>query len=1043
MFHAIVGFSLRHRLFVLLVAAALLGWGALVARDMPIDLLPELHAPMVTVVTEAGGLATEEVEHLVTQPIEALLAGVPGLAHMRSSSTPGFSLVHLGFAWGSDPYRNRQVAAERLAQAHDRLPPGVAPQLAPMASVTGLIMQVAATGGDPMALREFVDWQLRPRLLAIPGVSQVYNAGGAQRSYRFIPDPIAMASLDIAAPQVEQTLSAFGTNTSGGFSTVGDTEYAIRNLGATRDLDDIRNLVVAYRGNRQVLLGQVGRVEFAAKLKRGDGAYNGQPAVLSAIVKHPAANTVEVSAAVRRLLVEMGPGLPPGVAIDQITYDQSELIVDSLGNVGAALRDAVVIIAVIVLAFLGNASSAGISLIAIPLSLMVSALLFRLFGLTINTMTLGGVAIAIGALVDDSLVNVENIVRRLGQPAGPAGRDATGVIADASQEVRSGILYATIIILLALAPMMAMPGEQGRLFRPLGLAYIVSISASLLVSITVTPALASYLLPRRVGQAGAGQAGAGQAGHGGAMVSRWLRSRLGFALAPALARPWPILSAAALAVLLALLALPWLPRSFLPPFNEGTLYAQMLAEPGTSLAEASRIGHLAERIIQQVPEVVAVARRTGRSEFDEDGDPVNSNEFPIRVHLAGRSRAEVIEDIRRRLSILPADLVVTQFLTSRMQVADNGVKGALVAKIFGPDLATLRLLARQARGALAGVPGLRDLLVEQQALAPQVRIAFDYDRAKLFGVTPAALAATLEHFSNGSAVSQVIETDRRFDVVLKLADTDRTPEALSALRVETPTGRVPLSSLARITVANGPNMVMREGGERRIVVTANTDESDMAEIVRQARAGLAALALPPGYRIDLQGDFRREEDSRLTILAMAAAAVLLVFAVLRQRFQSTVLSLIIMGNIPLALVGSIAALWLWGEDLSLAAMIGFIAVTGVAVRNGLLKVSHFLNLQLGEGMAPGDALILRGSAERLVPVLMTALATGCALIPLLFASDVPGMELLHPVAVTIFGGLVSATLLDTFTTPALFARFGQAAAARMLRRNAALASETF
>jgi HME family heavy-metal exporter len=572
------------------------------------------------------------------------------------------------------------------------------------------------------------------------------------------------------------------------------------------------------------------------------------------------------------------------------------------------------------------------------------------------------------------------------------------------------------------------------MFSPLAVAYIVSIFASLIVSVMVTPALASYVFPR--------MRGLGR--DHGSWLARWLKQRNERALIWVLDHRNPVLAATVIAVVAAAASVPLLPRSFLPEFNEGNVYVTLLLKPGLSLEESYRIGHLAEQLIMQVPEVVTMSRRAGRFEMDTDGDPVNDNEMPIKIVLnKGRDRREVMDDIRHRLSVFGSDLAVTQFLTDRMQSEDNGARGSIVLKIFGPDLATLRTLADQVRDRFASIPGLVDLMIEQQKSVPQVRVGIDYSRAKLFGITPATITRLLESFSNGHVVSQIVDGVHRFDVMLRLDDADRTPEALGLLRLDTPSGPVPVSSFATVATTSGPSQIIREDGIRRIAVMTNTDGSDVTPIIQRMNEILDSTKLPVGYRFSLEGNFRQGEASRNAMAILTPIAILLIFLVLHQRFHSTVLSLIIMANIPLALVGGVAAIWIAGQDLNLATMTGFIAVIGITVRNSLLKVSHFINLHLHEGMPQGRALLLRGSAERLMPVLMTALSAGLGLAPLLFASDRAGAEILHPVAVTIFGGLISSTLLDTFTTPLLFERFGQRAVAGMITSDASLALETF
>lgn len=1040
MFWAIVRFSLEKRLSLLIVTAALVLAGVYVARDMPIDLLPELRPPTATVTAEAAGLAPEEVEQLITAPLETALNGLPGVRRIRSASTPGFASVAVEFDWGGDPFRNRQLVNERLALARERLPAGVEPQLAPPASVMGLVMQAAVEsvgddGADAMTLRDAADWIIRPRLLAAPGVSQVYVVGGAVRQFVVSPNPTAMRRLDVTLEQIEQATSRFGANSSGGFNDLYAAEFIIRNIGRSASVADIRNLVVALRGHLPVTLGQVADVAVMPKVKRGDGSVDGRPAVLLSIVKHPGANTVDVARAVQDVFRELKPNLPPGTAAGKVTYNQADLIVDSIGNVENALRDAVIIVAVVLMAFLMNLRSTAISLLAIPVSLVTTVLAFKLAGLSINTMTLGGVAIAIGQLVDDAVVNVENILRRLDENRrGGSPTPTLQVIGQALNEVRSGIVYATLIILLVFVPLFALPGEQGRLFAPLGAAYVISILASLLVSITVTPALCALAFRGDVVSA-----------HDkpGPLV----RGLLGLndrALRWALDNPRPLLIGAAALTVAAGLSAVALPRLFLPPFNEGTLYVQVMNKPGLSLAESARVGALAEDLVRTVPEATTVARRSGRNEGDEDADPVTSSELPVTIRTDGRSRAEIIDHIRRVLAPLPVETTVTQFLTSRMEMAANGARGSVVLKIYGDDLEELRNLADGFHARFAAVHGMVDVLTEQQARVPQIRITIDYARARLFGVTPAAVTRLLESLSNGRTVSQVIDNGRRIDVVMRLSDADRTTDAFMSLPVETPAGRAPLSSIAQVQETAGPNQIMHENGKRRIVVSGGVEGADVGRTVEELRRIIAATPLPKGYSTSLEGAFQQQEEAQKIIPALSAISLAAIFLVLHQRYRSAALSLIIMGNVPLALVGSVLAMWLWGVELGLAGMIGMVAVAGVAVRNGVLKISHFLNLALQEGVPFGRELIERGCRERLMPVLMTALSAGLALIPLLADSDVPGMEILHPVAVAIFGGLVGATLLDTLTTPALFSIFGQKPVERLLlRRDAGAVQETY
>jgi len=641
---------------------------------------------------------------------------------------------------------------------------------------------------------------------------------------------------------------------------------------------------------------------------------------------------------------------------------------------------------------------------------------FKYFGLSINTMTLGGLAIAIGELVDDAVVDVENILRRLKENREmPNPKPALEVISAASQEVRSGIVYATAIIILVFIPLFALSGIEGRLFAPLGIAYIVSILASLLTSITVTPVLAYYFLRN-------------QKLHDkkDSFIVRRLKLGYEWLLNWAFHRATTIFSTVAIGVVLAVIGAINLPRAFLPPFNEGTILINVQYNPGISLAESSRLGRIAENLVLQVPEARSVGRRTGRAELDEHAEGVHNSEIDVGLKRSERSREEVFADIRNRLAVLPASVAIGQPIAHRLDHMLSGVRAQIALKIFGEDVDTLRTLASLMQTRLQSVPGLVDLQIEKQVLIPQLRITPDYERAALYGITPAALTEALEGLSNGRVVSQIVDGSRRFDVVMRLSDNDRSTTGFDALLVSTPQGFVPLRLLAKVEEADGPNQIQRENGQRRIVVSANGDgKRDMAAIIADIRRVVSQTNLPRGYIVQLEGTFKAQEDATLVIGLLSLVSLALIFLVLYQRYQSAVLAGIILANIPLALIGSVLALWLAGQQFSVASMIGFITLAGITARNGILKVSHYINLVLFEGEKFGRDLVVRGSLERLAPVLMTALAAGLALIPLLFGAGEPGREILHPVAVTIFGGLISATLIDAFVTPLMFLRFGQ------------------
>jgi len=1028
LFNAIVGASLRNRLFVLAAAALLIVYGAVTLRDLPIDVFPDLNRSTVTLMTEAEGLAPEEVEQLVTFPIETALNGMPGVIRVRSVSGVGLSIVTVEFDWGTDVYLNRQQVAERLVLVTPQLPDGAVPQMGPISSIMGEILLVAMSSEDPaatpMQIREAADWIVRPRLLAIPGVSQVIPIGGEVRQYRVSPDPGLMALAGVSLDEVAAALERFGANTGGGFVDQRSSEYLIRNLGRTASLDDLEGLVVAWRDGQPVLLRQVAEVAFAARVKRGDAGVNGVPAVILSVQKQPGADTVALTAEIETALAELTRGLPDGIRADEVIFRQADFIETSVGNVQKVLVEAALVVAVVLFLFLLNVRTTLISLTAIPISLLITVLVFKLFGLTINTMTLGGLAIAIGELVDDAVVDVENIHRRLRENRARGNPlSALKVVLDASTEVRSGIVYATLIIVLVFVPLFALSGIEGRLFAPLGIAYIVSILASLITAITVTPVLASFLLPRMRGEERESR------------LVRSLKAGNARALGWAFAHPRALATVAGAAVIAAAAAVPLLPRTFLPPFNEGTLTISVNLMPGISLEESNRLGLAAERLLLEVPEVESVGRRTGRAELDEHAIGVHGAEIEADLRPSDRSREVILADIREKLSVLPVSVNVGQPISHRLDHMLSGIRAQIAVKIHGEDLDTLRAMAGDLEQRLADIPGLVDLQVERQVRIPQVQVRVDYDRAAHYGITPAKVTEALEQLSNGVTVAEVVDGTRRFDVVLRLADTGRTAAGLPGVLIDTPAGRVPLSALATVEEGDGPNEVQRENGKRRIAVLANTDgTTDTADIVQAIREELAAFPLPPGTFTSLEGTFQAQEQATRTITLLSAVSLALIFLVLYSRYRSTVLALIIMGNVPLALVGSVAALWIAGGTLSVASMVGFITLAGISTRNGILKISHYINLVLHEGERFDRAMILRGSQERLVPVLMTALSAGFALVPLMLGADQPGKEILHPVAVTIFGGLITATLLDALLTPVLFARFGR----KPLERLAAL-----
>jgi len=1035
MFNWIVRYSLHNRLFVLAVAALLMVYGALTAWRTPVDVFPDLNKPLITVLTEAGGMAPEEVEQLVTFPIETALNGMPGVTRVRSTSGVGLSILYAEFDWGTDIYRNRQLVAERLALVREQLPEGITPVMGPVSSIMGEVMLIAlplnadagqSAAASPMLAREYADFVLRPRLLSIPGVSQVIPIGGDVRQLRVEPDTAKMAQAGVSLTQIEQALRGFAGNAGGGFIDLNSREYLIRHLGRTNRAEDLAGLAVAWKDGRPILLEQVARVSYAAGLKRGDAGYNGVPAVVISVQKQPAADTVKLSAAIETALAELKQGLPAGLAAPRVLFRQADFIQSSIGNVAEALRDGAIMVAIVLFAFLLSARTTLISLLAIPLSLAVTALVFQWLGQSINVMTLGGLAIAIGELVDDAVVGVENILRRLRQNRAAAQPlPVFDVVERASVEVRSGILYATIIVVLVFVPLFALPGIEGRLFSPLGIAYIVSILASMGVSMTVTPVLCYYLLP-----------GMKRLDHGDSPLVAWLKRQDARLLAWSFPHARLLIGAAAVAVFVAAASVPFFPRLFLPPFNEGSLVLSLMLNPGTSLAEANRIGAVAEGLIREVPEVAQVGRRTGRAELDEHAEGVHSAEIDVDLKRSDRDREAVMAEIRAKLAVLPAQVAIGQPISHRLDHLLSGVRAQIALKIFGDDTDTLRGLAEQMRARLANISGLVDLTVEKQVLIPQITVRLDHRKAAQVGLAPGEAIRLLQALTDGAHGAQIVDGARRYELVLRLPDAQRSPQDLARTLIDTPAGRLPVSAIAAVEETDGPNQIGRENGRRRIVVYANTDGSDMGRVIADIRAAIAQTSLPPGTFVSLEGQFQAQEQATQLIIGLSLVSLALIFLVLYSRYQSAVLAGIIMANIPLALIGSVVAMWIAGVSLSVASMVGFITLTGIATRNGILKISHYINLCRFEGENFSQAMIVRGSLERLTPVLMTALVAAFALTPLLLAADAPGKEILHPVAVVIFGGLVSSTVLDTLLTPLLYWLVGEVPTRRLLAESA-------
>ncbi|NTX61167.1 efflux RND transporter permease subunit [Myxococcus sp. CA051A] len=1034
----VILFSLRHRLFVVLAAVAVLLYGGWAVTRLPVDVFPDLNRPTVTVMTEAGGLSPEEVETLITTPIETAMNGAPGVQRVRSSSGVGLSIVYVEFDWGTDIYLDRQLVSERLQVASERLPRDVAPHLTPVSSIMGeiLLLGVQSEEGrtSPLELRSLADWVLRQRLLTIPGIAQVTVLGGGVKQFQVRVAPEKLLSFGLTFEDVERAAGLSQGNTTGGFVDQGGREYLVRNLARSASVEDLRGTVVAVREGVPVRLSQVAEVDVGPAVKRGDGGMNGRPAVILAVQKQPGASTLALTEQVDAAVKDLRLTLPDDVRVETL-FRQADFIQAAVGNVVEALRDGALLVVVVLFLFLVNLRTTAITLTAIPLSFVITALVMNAFGLSINTLTLGGLAVAVGELVDDAIVDVENVYRRLRENrAKDTPEPALRVIYRASAEVRGSIVFATLIVVLVFLPLFALGGIEGRLFAPLGVAYVVSILASLLVSLTVTPAMCAYLLPRgRLLE------------HGDGALVRWLKARARRVLDVALGHPKPVLVGATLLVLAAVAVVPFLGRSFLPPFNEGTATVNVLAPPGTSLEESNRFGLLAERLIASVPEVKTVGRRTGRAEQDEHAEGVHYSELDVDFKEGGRPRDVVLADLRERLAVLPGlSVSVGQPISHRLDHLLSGIRAQVAVKLFGQDLDALRSKAEEVRAVMAQVPGVVDLQVEQQTLIPQLQVRLKREESARLGVQPGAMAEQLEKAFNGVVVGQVLEGQRTFDVLVRYEERARVDaEAFRRALVDTPSGaRVPVAAIADVVESRGPNVIHHDHLQRRVVIMANVAGRDLGGAVEEVRERVAAsVTLPTGTFLSYEGQFESQQSATRLIALLSLLSLAGMFLVLYAHFRSVRLVAQVMLNIPLALVGSVTAVVLTGQPLSVATLVGFVTLCGIASRNTIMLISHYLHLVEQEGEVFSRELVLRGSLERLVPVLMTALTAGLALVPLALASGAPGKEILHPVATVILGGLISSTLLDLLVTPAVFYRFGRPALERYLARKAAARAE--
>jgi CzcA family heavy metal efflux pump len=1019
MLNRLIGWSLRNRVMVLAAATLALIAGGWTAYRMPVDVFPDLTAPTVTILTEAHGMAPEEVEALVSFPIETAVNGATGVRRVRSSTAQGISVVWVEFDWGLEIFRARQIVSEKLQTVASGLPTGVsAPLLAPVSSVMGEIMMIGLSGTQsPQDLRTVADWTIRRRLLAVPGVAQVIPIGGEVRQYQVLPDPARMMSATVTLDEILRAAEGSNENASGGVYMAQGQEYVIRGLGRVQSPDDIAKTVVAVRGGIPVLLGQVADVRIGGAPKYGDASVNAKPAVVLAVQKQPGANTLELTSRIETELSEMQRTLPRGMKIHSELFRQADFISIAIENVIAALRDGAVFVIIVLFLFLWNLRATAISIVAIPLSLVVAIFAMKWLGITINTMTLGGMAIAIGALVDDAIIDVENVFRRLKENhhlSPDERRPVLTVIFDASKEIRASIVNATLIIIVVFLPLFFLGGVEGRLLRPLGFAYVVSILASLFVAVTVTPVLCSYLLPTAKAVQDESES----------RVVTWLKRHYEVILQQVLARPKQVLWGAIVSIALTLAALPLLGSSFLPEFNEGALTVSVVTVPGTSLDEANGIGQRVEQILLANNSVANTDRRQGRAELDEHAQGVNAAEIDVTLK-DDIDKQKMFEDLRTEFSVLPGtNVTIGQPIGHRIDHMLSGTRANIAVKIFGPDLYRLRLVGGQVRDVMRGIEGVADLQLEQQMDVPQLRIRADRTALAQYGMSVGHLAEAIDVAFNGEVVSQVLEEGKTFDLVVRFPETLRTgADAISNVMFDTPTGqRVPLSQLARVTVDRGPNAVSRENVQRKIVVQANVAGRDLGSVVSDIRKAVGEkVALPAGYQVEYGGQFEAQEESTRTLSALSLLSLAAIFLILFAEFKSTRTAVLVMANLPLALIGGVAAVLLTGRVVSIASLVGFVTLFGIATRNGILLVSHYRQL-LAEGVSFREAVV-RGSLERLSPIMMTALTAGLALIPLAVGGGKPGNELQTPMAIVILGGLLSSVVLNMVVLPALFWQF--------------------
>jgi CzcA family heavy metal efflux pump len=1019
----LIQWSIDHHWIVIGLSILLLAAGIWTARAMPIDVFPDLTAPTVTILAEGQGMAPEEMEALVTFPIESSMNGAAGVRRVRSATAIGIGVVWVEFDWGTDIYIARQLVAEKLAVVAGSLPPQTGrPVLAPISSIMGEILFFALSSDsvDPLTMRTVADTVVRRRLLAIPGVSQVTPIGGAERQFQVIAHPDALRANDVSLTELLEAARGASENASAGIYVEGPQEYVLQAVGRVRTAEEIGDSVVAMRGDRSVLIRDVADVREGAALKRGEGSRSGRPAVIVGVQKQPGANTIDVTARLDRELDAIQADLPPGITIDRRIFRQADFIQVAVDNVIEALRDGGILVIAVVLIFLANLRAGAITLTAMPLSLAAAILVLRGFGVTINTMTLGGLAIAIGALVDDAIIDVENVVRRLRENAAlpeERRRPAAAVVRDATLEIRKSIVFATIIIALVFLPIFGLTGVEGRLLTPLAYAYIAALMASLGVAIVVTPALCYVFLP--------GSATI-ERGHEG-RVARTLKARFARDLPYALDHPRLVATISILLLAAAAVAMTRFGTAFLPEFHEGSLTISVNTLPGTSLDKSNEIGTRVEQILLSQPEVIATARRTGRAELDEHVQGVEAAEIDVGLRAGDRPREELLADLRRGFGGLPGtNVAIGQPISHRIDHMLSGTRANIAVKIVGDDLVTLRRLGEAVRDAMSEVAGVADLTLEQQMDIPFIRFVLNRPAIARYGLRAQDVAGAIETSFAGTVVGRVFDQSTAFDLVVKVDPSAAVDfERIADLPVHTPTGQtVPIRLLADVRREMGPNMILRENVQRRIVVSSNVSGRDLGSVVEDIQASVTQqVPMPEGYRVEYGGQFESQQSATERLMLLGAAAVAGVFMILVLAFGRARDALLIMLNLPLALIGGVVGVFLAGGVLSVASIIGFITLFGIATRNGIMLVSHIRHLSEEEGVTNFREAVERGAHERVVPILMTAMAAGLALIPLALAGGESGSEIQTPMAIVILCGLATSTLLNMVVVPTLYLKY--------------------